>query len=735
MSSPLTLENRLILACARTDPDVQHIQELVERGPDWQGILRKAERWGLAPLVYANLRQAAPSGQVPKPVTDRLRHLFHRDTIHGVAKRELLRATLLHFSEASVPVIVLKGAALAALVYPSPTLRPMGDVDLLVHGHDLDRADELLRGMGDAHHAIPYLGPEGFSLLDVRDEICSRGGSADRLPAAVRIPIEDFWKRARPARIESVATLVFSPEDLLLDLALHLASHLSETDGFVGHLGILCDIGETCRRYGDAIDWSRLVTQAEAYQVGKELYYALRLARDLVGAGVPSRALTDLRARFGQLPLEDRFIAAVTRDAILSEDQSTGPPSTFYTLGVHLLATHRARDGVIIACRLLARSCRVRLRRLVIGPGPWRARFTGSGGSDLSVGAGPSEARSSGASRKVGESTPRPRAQGGHAMHTLGEVAVTYDQGNTDGVGAQLQRIYGLYALSRGLHIKYVHTPLGRVGYQGLLPLLAGRTDPDFAARYNAFFSLPSDDFDLEGCERVRVHYLDEDKVEHYREHAAATGRPVLLEAHEPYGYTDRHPAAYQALRAVSPYRGYRATGPIRVCIHLRRGDHMVQRQRGLPNAYYVRACSAVVDVLRQQGAPFVVRLHTEVPPRPYTLHPGISGLYLRLDEPATIDPAEHALEDFQALPNLEMVLNVEPREALDDFATADVLILSRSDFGYLGGLLNPHGLVISAPTYHAALPDWLVAGEQGDLDAAQVATRIAGQLRRRGQC
>jgi hypothetical protein len=271
------------------------------------------------------------------------------------------------------------------------------------------------------------------------------------------------------------------------------------------------------------------------------------------------------------------------------------------------------------------------------------------------------------------------------------------------------------------------------VGYQGLLPLLTGRSDPDFAARYNAFFSLPSDDFDLERCERVRVHYLDENKVEHYREHAAATGRPVLLQAHEPYGYTDGHPAAYQALRAVSPYRGYRAVGPVRVSIHLRLGDHMVRRERSLPNAYYVRACGAVVDVLRQQGAPFIVRLHTEVPPRPYTLHPGISGLYLRLDEPATIDPAEYALEDFEALPNLEMVLNVEPREALDDFATADVLILSRSDFGYLGGLLNPHGLVISAPNYHAAMPEWLVADEHGDLDPAQLATRIAGQLRRRG--
>jgi Uncharacterised nucleotidyltransferase len=753
MSSPLTLENRLLLACARTDPDLERVRALVERGPDWQGILRRAERWGLAPLVYGSLRQVAPSGRVPKPVTERLRHLYHRDAIYGVAKRGLLRAALLRFSEASIPVVVLKDTALAALVYPSPTLRPIGSIDLLVHRHDLDGADQLLRGMRDAprspavsiagsgadpQQAVPYLGPGGFSLVHVRDHISSPGSSADRPAAAARLPIEDFWERARPAQIESVAALVLSPEDLLLHLALDLAMHLSAADGVVGHVRTVCDIGETCRRYRNAIHWSGLITQAHAYDASKVLYYSLRLARELVGASVLSSALAELRASFSQLPLEDRFIAAAARDALLSEDQATGPPPTRYTLGVELLATHRATDGLKVARRLLARSCRVRLRRLITAPGRWRARFTSAANSDPSLGAAPAAAPPSEASRRLGESTPRPAAQGEYSTNTPGELAVTFDQSATDGVGSQLHRIYGLYALSRSLHIKYVHSPLARVGYQGLLPLLTGRIDPDFAAHYNAFFSLPSDDFDLEGCERVRVPYLDEHKVEECRARAAETGRPVLLQAHEPYSYTNRHPAAYLALRAVSPYRGYRATGPVRVCIHLRHGDNSVpgrpdRHDRLLPNDYYLRACGPVLEALRQQGAPFVVRLHTEVPPRPYTLHPGISGLYFRLDEPATISPAEDSLDDFESLPNLEMVINVEPREALDDFGTADVLILSRSDLGYLGGLLNPHGLVISNPFHHPALPDWLVADEHGNLDPGEVATRIAGLLRNRG--
>jgi hypothetical protein len=585
--------------------------------------------------------------------------------------------------------------------------------------------------MGHARLANQYLGPEVLSLLDVHTDIRDPGSSAVSAATVVRIPIEDFWKRARPAEIESVATLVFCPEDLLI----HLALQLSERYRLVGQVRMVCDTGETCRRYGDAIDWARLVGLAKAYQVGKELTYSLRLARDLVGAGVPSAALSGLRGSRSRLPLEDRFIAAAGRDAILSEVEATGPRSTIHALGADLLATRRARDGAMSASRLLAGACQVRLRGLGAALAARRTRLTGSvAASDRSVATSGSESPRPGVPLRVGESTVRPRAQGRTRRQAAGEVAVTYDQGGTDGLGAQLLRIYSIYALSRALDIKYVHTPLGEVRYQGLMPFLTGRTDANFAARYNAFYSLPSDDFDLEGCERVRVHHLDEDTVEQHRERAAMAGRPMLVEMHNAFSYLDRHPAEYQELRAVSPYRGHRAAGLVRVCIHLRRGDLLPDgRRRWLPNSYYLRACGSVVTALSEQGAPFAVRLHSEVPPRRYTFYPGTPGLYFAPEQPTTIEPGQYALEDFEAVPNLEMVLNAEPREALDDFGTADVLIVSRSDFGYLGGLLNPHGLVIAVPSYHAPPPGWLVADERGNLDSGEVATRIAGLLRCRG--
>src|SRR5579859_5031105 len=61
MFSPLTLENCLILACARTDPDAQRIKELVERGPDWPGVLLEGRAVG---LVVVGLHQPAAGSPI-----------------------------------------------------------------------------------------------------------------------------------------------------------------------------------------------------------------------------------------------------------------------------------------------------------------------------------------------------------------------------------------------------------------------------------------------------------------------------------------------------------------------------------------------------------------------------------------------------------------------------------------------------------------------------------------------
>ena len=372
-----TLENRLVLACARVEPDLSAIERLVKSDPDWQEVLRKTERWGVAPVAYANLRRESACGCVPASVAEQLRHAYRRDAIRSVTLQTALSAILLRFSEAGIPVIVLKGAALGALVYPSPALRTMGDLDLLAHGHDLNRIDTLLRTIGYA--STPTSGSYSSGgqkdqeipvILEVRaDRSLSRYITRSLCRRPVRsgdlslpIPVEDFWKRAQTNRIASVEALTLSLEDHLLHLAIHFGA-LEEK--FFGYVRTLCDITEVCRGFGREIDWSNVVTRSQTYHIEKYLRVALYLAHDLTGASVPASALKTLRAGPGQLPLENELISAVARREVLSEPPRRSFLGNFlHDLTTDLLATRHARDGFISLSRHSALCCWNILRTL-----------------------------------------------------------------------------------------------------------------------------------------------------------------------------------------------------------------------------------------------------------------------------------------------------------------------------------------------------------------------------------
>ena len=171
------------------------------------------------------------------------------------------------------------------------------------------------------------------------------------------------------------------------------------------------------------------------------------------------RAVTDadgVAASFGQLPLEDRFIAAGARRALLAGDDFTSLPATV-TLGGRLLDNAAGkrwpRDGLPSSGSGVPGT----LRRLARGPDPEPPGGASREDSDAS---------------RVPQTAAQPTFQTERSIRPRVELAVTYDQNGRDGLGSQLQRIYGLYALSRALDLKYVHTPLGHVDYQGLMPLL-----------------------------------------------------------------------------------------------------------------------------------------------------------------------------------------------------------------------------------------------------------------------
>src|SRR5438105_6151789 len=121
----------------------------------WEAVAAVAESEGLAPALAFGLARR-PDPDVPAAVATRLDARFKQAVARHIVMSRDLAIVLRGLARMGVPTIVLKGAYLAEAAYPHPALRPMSDVDVLVHRHDRLRVDALLRDLGyrpgaDAH--------------------------------------------------------------------------------------------------------------------------------------------------------------------------------------------------------------------------------------------------------------------------------------------------------------------------------------------------------------------------------------------------------------------------------------------------------------------------------------------------------------------------------------------------------------------------------------------------------
>ncbi len=314
-------------------------------------------------------------------------------------------------------------------------------------------------------------------------------------------------------------------------------------------------------------------------------------------------------------------------------------------------------------------------------------------------------------------------------------IALTYANDQcTDGAGAQLQRVYGIYAISRFLRVPYVHSPLKRIDYQGLAALESNSSSEELESRYNRIFEIPSDIEMPE--ERVVCDLRDphEDSLRQLRIDAETTGKLVLARIVFPYGITDRHPEIYRYVLDLSPFERRRSE-VFRLAIHVRRGEQMaLASDRMLPNSYYIYCALRFADVLQRLDIPFVCELYTEVPTKPFVVTPQHHGINSRIPGDVTVDPKVNRIEDFDIIPKLAKFINGDPIEALERMATADALVMSRSSYTYVAAILNDGGIVLYHPFWHSRLKDWVTTDANGVFSEADVMTRLERWKRERAK-
>jgi hypothetical protein len=105
------------------------------------------------------------------------------------------------------------------------------------------------------------------------------------------IPVAEVLARAAPLALPGCRALSLAPEDLLL----HLCVHATYQHQFLGvGLRALCDLAELLAPGRFDFEWDAVAERAGSWGCRRGVYMALRLAAELVGAGVPEAGLAAL---------------------------------------------------------------------------------------------------------------------------------------------------------------------------------------------------------------------------------------------------------------------------------------------------------------------------------------------------------------------------------------------------------------------------------------------------------
>jgi hypothetical protein len=336
-------ENRLIVLLLKNEINSEEREEtvnVISRKPAWDYILSKSIELDLAPIVYFHLKTLSKNYPellelIPNHILEELKKHYYINTVKNKHLFEELNRIFNSCNEAGVPIIVLKGGALAELFYQNRGLRQMFDIDILVKEGQLKQAEEIIRDLGYSprlenvrpetyyrnhhHHLPPYLSEDKLVHLDIHNNL---------IPKSITnsIDLSRVWSRAHRVVIAGTDAMTLCPEDMLL----HLCLHVSLADTFLGKLKGLCDISQIIRRYKTNLDWDQILSESIEFRIENYMYYTLWIVKKLLSNEIPDEVLDHLKRNKSTRYIEDKVLKNLISEYVFETDQSRN----FIPLGI-----------------------------------------------------------------------------------------------------------------------------------------------------------------------------------------------------------------------------------------------------------------------------------------------------------------------------------------------------------------------------------------------------------------
>jgi len=281
-------------------------------------------------------------------------NLSHFATLERIERR---------FEAEHLPMVLLKGAAVAASAYRDISFRAMSDVDIWVRDHDMPRAAASLCALGfrqepNLPNRPPALQRQSCGELVFRHDRGEHGlvelhyGAFPGwwIQRTAHPDTEGLWRRAKPMGPGRHAHRL-AAEDAVLQTAFHVVVNQFGQAPLRG----LMDIAVLARTHG--IDWDTVARRARAWRLATATWLVLDTANRLIGLPGCDAAVSRLRPAFARRAALRAF---VTPRALLAGLDLTRKARRHLFM---LLLVDRSRDGAhLIGRTLWPESCWIAAR-------------------------------------------------------------------------------------------------------------------------------------------------------------------------------------------------------------------------------------------------------------------------------------------------------------------------------------------------------------------------------------
>ncbi len=273
-----------------------------------EDILRRAQVHGVGALLADMLRTRGQRGTAPEELEAVLAGHAVFEKLHRARVREVLD----HLRAAEVDVIVLKGTALAHLVYSRPFLRSRGDTDLLVHPDRFEEAASVFgslgytkrveAGRGKQSHQASFVLEDNFGALH---EFDVHRAINNRQVFAHAFTWRELWEHTISLPALHAHGRALSPSYMLMHACLHRVAHLHSPYlvGGIEHRGDrliwLWDIARLADTLSST-DWCSLEMAAKEKGLARVVHDGLLRTLSVFPSAVPEEVVLALGSVRGE---------------------------------------------------------------------------------------------------------------------------------------------------------------------------------------------------------------------------------------------------------------------------------------------------------------------------------------------------------------------------------------------------------------------------------------------------